>query len=140
MRELIRKTITGTARMTFAMLFAQPAIAHDVFYCIAELSTGIIKEDNQWQETSFEPDRFTIKFANGFSSATSPSFSDRTMECHNPYPGETESIQCIDNFEALIFNKKNLRFIYFYGDPKGYADNPVDPDTNSLDAGVCEQF
>ena len=140
MRELIRKTIPGTATMAFAMLFAQSAIAHDVFYCVAELSTGVIKEGNQWEETSFEPDRFQIKFADDFSSATNPSFSERTMECHHPYPEETESIQCFDNFEILIFNKKNLRFIYFYGDPNGYVDDPADPDTNSLDAGVCEKF
>lgn len=141
MNMLIQKSISKTAVMVFTMLFAQTATANDVLYCTSEFATGIAKENDEWQKANFELDRFTIKFADDFSSVNNPEFSNRTMKCQVPYPEETKSIQCFDNFQTFIFNEESMRFIHFYGGPSGYVENPhLRANTNSLEAGICEKF
>ena len=141
MRKFIQRSISKTAMVVFTMLFAQTAVANDIFYCTSEFATGIAKQNNGWRTADFELESFTIEFADDFSSVSNPEFRDRTMECQILSPEGTRSIQCLDNFQTFIFNEESMRFLHFYGSPTGYVENPdLRPNTNSLEAGICEKF
>lgn len=136
---LIQKTISKTAMVVFTMLFAQTAIANDVLYCTSELATGIVKKKGSWVESSFKPERFTIKFADDFSSVNHPHLDGTVMDCKVLYPPFPELINCSDRVGGVLnFNKENTRFVYFAGSLFGYLSDLSD--TNTLYAGTCEKF
>ena len=135
----MQKIVSKTAMAIFTMLFAQTAIANDVLYCTSELATGIVKKKGSWVESSFKPERFTIKFADDFSSVNHPVL-DGIMKCHTPLSFKPELIECSGFFHSLSFNKESMRFVFFVGSSGGYVYDLPDSDTESLYAGTCERF
>ena len=141
MSVLIRKT----ALLAFTMLFAQTTIANaeTILYCQTELATGIYKENGRWRTSDFEPQRYTVKFDDDFSSVRGFLLfdTDAVMKCEVPLEYATpEFIQCSGFFSSLTFNKKTQHFVLFQGSVGGYTNNIPDPDTETLRAGTCEKF
>ena len=125
------------------ILFGSPsANAEQVYYCASELATGLIKDKKtgKWSETSFQKQRYTIKFnddytkVEGLTSASfyckKPLFDEIHLTCYQKY----------DSGDMLVFNKDNLRFLYVYGNSSGYLFNKSNSDTNTMNAGTCQKF
>ena len=133
---------------TFIFLFVGSpfASAQEVYYCMDEITNGIIKRKTGiWERTGITPERYTIKFNEDYTELKGLHKLDTTWDCHISYGGYVEGFSnvriCYYNLhsgEVFTFDIKTLRYLYLIGVPSGYVENRQD--TNSLHAGTCKKF
>jgi hypothetical protein len=122
------------------LFFSTFLVAEEVLYCVPELSTGFIYENNTFKAGNFKKNRFTVKVYGDFEKIDTPSF--KQMPCEK----KDESIYiCTDKYNIgmnFVYNKSNSRFIAYYISQYGYLNYPSDDgyDTDTLQAGKCEKF
>lgn len=106
-----------------------------VYYCSAEASGGVAKQDGSWIGGIFEKDRYSVKLLkspNGFQIKMDgflffcASSVESSLICHHPSSGRT-----------MMFNEAKDRFIYSSGTPFSYI---LDDNTASVSVGTCESF
>jgi len=127
--------------LTFGILFASSIKAETVLYCQSEFATGLIKKSGSWQVTSFERDRFTIKFNQGYTLLEGLTYTP--MTCDAPYESIDipERIFCVDekySRSTLRYNKVTKRFVHYFQPSSGYIGGS--DDTDILYAGSCKVF
>ena len=135
--------------LLFVVILTTTARADNILYCLSELGTGILKENNQWITRGIIPQRFAIKFADDYSSVDGVLESEGTLTCFSIHreafdiPETIHSIRCVDLYTIFDFNKRNRRFVVFnrglYVEnlPKKFEDYGVG---DSISAGTCEKF
>ena len=118
-----------------------PLKAETVMYCVAELATGLVREQGTWKETSFNRIRWTVKFDDGFNRLEGVGPSD-TFACARPY-GKLDYVTCSaqwNNGEIFVLNLETGRFFYNTANIHGYVSDIPEPDTDALYAGTCTKF
>ena len=142
--KFITKQKTKKYLMICAIVICFPVVsqAETILYCQSELETGFGKFgkiENSWRESSFEPERWTVKFNDNFSKVEG--FRDEPMKCSVVYSHLKEAISCNGDFQTLTFSKESLRFVYFTGSSSYVGNKPDDgTDTESIYAGTCQEF
>ena len=127
-------------------MFCVSAKAEEVFYCTSELVAGYSFENGSWRTTTFNPERWTLKFNADYTRAEG--FSYNPMNCTAPYSLIPHMIFCVHDLgshEVLIFNKTSKDFEFSAVSSGGYARLQApnangDPDTSGLFAGSCQKF
>ena len=125
---------------------AQPAWTAEetVLYCADEMVTGFYKdkEDGQWEETSFHPERFSIQVKGDWESLR---VHDTPLECHtfDSQPGVT--VHCKATYKWLSWgfqiHPASGRYVFAKMSRYGLASLPQEHHgTDSLQAGKCERF
>ena len=135
-----KKRVSGVISLLLTICLISPANAEQVYYCSAELATGMIREDGKWITSQFEPNRYTIKFNSDFTQVEGfRNFVDIPLNCHFPFSFYPELLSCSGKVTFLTFNKENLRFSLFLGNA-GYVLDLDTPDIDAMIAGACEAF
>jgi len=131
--------------ISFLLFVGSPfANAEQVYYCVSELTTGIIKDEKtgKWKGTRFKKTRYTIKFDDFFTELTGLN-EIANYTCKSAFY-TMEDIRICDsqqqNGNFFQFNKTDLRFLYLITDVRGYLYDQKDSITNSMDAGTCQKF
>ena len=131
-------------------LLGSTAKGEKVFYCQAELATGFIREKGSWRESSFEPEKYTIKFNDDYSMLKGLP-KDFAYTCTRPYSDKPNLIVCrtspVDVGYMVKFNTRKMRltgsslqFVYVKSGIGGYLEDGSNPDTDILRAGTCQNF
>jgi len=132
--------------LSFGVLIAPSVIAETVLYCQSELAIGLIKKNDSWTVSQFQPKRLTIKFNSDYSMVTEGSGSggaDFPMECKVVYSHKPNQIHCSNSNgtgDAFIYTKNKKRFLYTSLSSGGYTLNDKNPDTENIFAGTCATF
>ena len=124
------------------VVLVTPLKAETVMYCVAELATGLVREQGTWKEASFKKVRWTLKFDDGFNRLEGIYDSD-TFSCARPYGGLDYGITCSsqwNNGETFALNLETGRFFYNNANIHGYVSDSPEPDTDVLYAGICTKF
>ena len=91
-------------------------------------------------ESSFQKDRFTIKFNQDFTVLKGLPHSE-VMKCSAPFSTIPEFISCIEEdypWAPFLYNKKSKRFTWATLSAGAYVTQRGD--TDSMYAGKCENF
>jgi hypothetical protein len=127
--------------------------AEVVLYCKVELATGFSKDKQtgQWRTSSFNLERYTIKFNDDYTSAAGlPGWFGETVPCvaggldeqtgqYNQ--GLDSQRMCSENSGfALQYDLRTRRFVYSELSLLGYLLNNHTSDNSSLHAGTCQKF
>ena len=123
------------------VLISNHSNADHVLYCQEELNTGFRNDEGSWRVANFNPQRFTIKFKNDYS--TLEGLRENNIFSCSPTYGTIflDSLTCRARFagETFLFNKKNKKFQYSSPSPYGgYDVNGTDSENFSV--GTCEKF
>ena len=143
--------------VTLAILFMSLEIltsraqADTVMYCSAELSTGIFEENGSYDTTAFKKDRYAVKVTGDFDEVL---IGANFFDCRHSFdmnfrPHERTCFHAgqIHNGSRVsygglplvfFYNQTTKRYIYFQASVEGYAGKSSD--TDSMDAGICEDF
>lgn len=134
---------TITICLILVVLLGSTAKAEIVLYCQSELETGFIKENGLWRTTKFVPERFTVKFNDGYTELHGldetgflPPYACSTSLSYHP-----DLVLCLaprGYHETFTFNKAEMRFLFLNPSFGGYI-NPQG-DTDSFFAGTCQKF
>ena len=138
---LIRSCYVSLAILTIPSL----AISESVFYCAAELATGIAKRDGKWGTFPFKSERFTIKVDGDWKSIKIKGGGplSANLRCMRPYPSSNtvdHIVACENGGYIFQTNTKNYRFIYALVSEFSYQNAENYSDDSTLYAGKCEKF
>ena len=122
------------------LFFSTFLVAEEVLYCVPELSTGFIYENNTFKAGNFKKNRFTVKVYGDFEEI------DYDFWKGVPCSGVGALRICVDKFglgQTFKYDKSNGRFIAVYISRFGYLGFPSDDggyDSDILQAGKCDKF
>ena len=125
----------------FSLLFVTPAWAEIVLYCQEEISSGVVKKNDQWKTTAFELKRHTVKFDE--KKMTLKGVSHKGMKCRVPYSFLPNAIYCVDieyDHPLFVFDKESLRFSLYKPSHASWVENHKFADTNHTSHGTCQKF
>ena len=133
------RKLTVTICLTVAVLIGGPALAETVLYCQSELAAGFVKQNGTYRESSFQQNRYTIKFKNNYSLLLG--LESDQFKCSAPYVILPNMIVCRNApylTATFIYNKSSQRFTFSNLGIGGYVMNATDTDV--LFAGTCKRF
>ena len=121
------------------LFFSNTVKAETVLYCQSELATGFVNEGGVWKESSFIPERFTVKFNDDFSVLEGVSY--KPMECSIQYSFKPNVISCVHlwgEYKTFMYDNIKKRFLYSAISSGAYVENETD--TEVMFAGTCQSF
>ena len=135
------------------ILSVQHGHAETVMYCSTELSTGFLKKNNKYEETSFVLDRYTVKVVGDFNeviigeayfdcrASFGPDYLPHIISCfHTAQISESGNRVDYGGLPELFhYNKQTQKFVYADVSTAGFAGEDA-VDTDTLSAGRCERF
>jgi len=126
---------------SFGILFTSPIKADTVLYCQSELISGVMKNNGLWKTTTFNQQRYTVKFNNDYSQLEG--LTTMPWVCQVPYSFYPDQIFCVNSWgshQTFVYSKKTKRYLMTEISSGGYVRNPEDADTDSLSVGTCKAF
>jgi hypothetical protein len=125
------------------LFFSTFLVAEEVLYCVPELNTGFVYENNSFIETTFELKRFSVKVIGDIESIQIGKWN---YSCNK---SNLDSLYfCRDTSDIgkyFNLNKENGRYTSVTATGYGYLRHSSSllgtaPDTDSIEAGKCEKF
>ena len=137
---------------TFIIVPITNVVADKVMYCSEEISTGFIEDEGAYRDGTFQLDRYAIKVTDDYDEIT---IDDLIFDCRPSFDSnfDPHRITCFHDAaiseegnridygglpQLFFYNSETNRFIYVNVSTHGYTNNG--PDTESMSAGICEDF